>query len=123
MFDITACKRELYEFIDVVHLNGERFSMKDAWKVFSQTKDWHSRYPNMLKLWQAMLVIPTSTVACERGFSKQNMIKDIRRTRLSINTLDALMRISLIGPHISEMEWQRVYEIWQNAKERRLFDM
>jgi hypothetical protein len=38
-FDITSCKRELYEFIDVVHLNGERFLMKDAWKIFSQTKD------------------------------------------------------------------------------------
>ena len=64
-FDIAACKIELYEFIDVLHLNGERFPMKDAWKVFSQIKDWHSRYPNMLKLWQAILVIPASTVACE----------------------------------------------------------
>ena len=118
-FDIAACKTELYEFIDVLHLNGERFPMKDAWKVFSQIKDWHSRYPNMLKLWQAILVILASTVACERGFSKQNVIKDIRRTRLSINTLDALMRVSLTGPDISEVDWQRVYEIWCSSKDRR----
>jgi hypothetical protein len=52
-----------------------------------------------------MLVIATSIVACERGFSKQNLIKDIRRTRVSINTL-ALMCVSLIGPDISQVEWQ-----------------
>ena len=65
VFDIATCERELYEFIDVLHLNGEGFSMKDAWRVFSQAKDWHLRYPNMLKLWQSILVIPANTVACE----------------------------------------------------------
>jgi len=49
-FDIAVCKRKLYEFIDVVNLNGERFRMKDAWKIFCQTKDRHSKYPNMFKL-------------------------------------------------------------------------
>ena len=101
VFDIATCERALYEFIDVLHLNGERFSMKDAWRVFSQAKDWHLRYPNMLKLWQSILVIPTNIVACERGFSKHNVIKDIRRTKLSINTLDALMCVSLTGRDIS----------------------
>lgn len=54
----------------------------------------------MLKLWQAILVIPASMVACEREFSKQNLIKDIRRTTLSINTLDAFMCVSLTRPDI-----------------------
>ena len=27
LFDIAAYKREIYEFIDMVHLNGEGFSM------------------------------------------------------------------------------------------------
>ena len=69
-FDIVSCKRELYEFIDVLYLNGERLPMKYAWEVFSQTKDCHSGYPHMLKLWQARLEIPTRTIACEWGFSK-----------------------------------------------------
>ena len=100
LFDIAACKREIYEFIDVLYLNGKTFPMKDAWKVFSQTKYWHSRYPNMLKLLQAVVVIQANTVACERYFYKQNLIKYINRTSLLIGTLDALIRISLIGPHI-----------------------
>ena len=93
LFDIAACKREIYEFIDVLYLNGETFPMKDAWKVFSQTKYWHSRYPHMLKLWQAVLEIPERIVGCERGFSRKNTIKDIKRSRLSIYTLDVVMRI------------------------------
>ena len=36
----------------------------------------------MMKLWQAMLAIRASTVDCERGFSKKNIIKDIRKSRL-----------------------------------------
>ena len=77
----------------MLYLNGEIPLMKYAWEVFSQTKDWHSRYPHMLKLWQAGIEIPARTVACERGFSKQNMIKDIKRTRFPIYTLDVVMRI------------------------------
>lgn len=68
VFDIAACGRELYEFIiNVLHLNGERLSMKDACRVLSQRKAWHLRHPNMLKVWQSILVIPASTIACERG--------------------------------------------------------
>jgi len=55
-----------------------------------------------------VFVIRTNIVACERVFSKQNMIKDIKRKPLPINTFDALMRASLIVPDISEVEWQQV---------------
>ena len=64
-----------------------------------------------------------SIVACERGFSKKYMIKDIKRTIFSIDTLDGLMGISLIGPHILVVEWEQVYEIRHNAKERIFYDM
>ena len=74
----------------------------------------------MSKLWQAILSIPTSTVACERGFSRQNIIKSIRRTKLSLDTLYALMRVSLKGIDSAMVEWDRVYEICKDAKERRL---
>jgi len=70
-----------------------------------------------------MLTIPASTVACERGFSRQNIIKDVRRTKLSLATLDALMRVSLTGLDSSMVEWHRVYEFWKNAKERRILNI
>jgi hypothetical protein len=40
------------------------------------------------------MMIPVSTAICERGFSKQNLIKSHLRTSLKLETLDALMCIS-----------------------------
>ncbi|GJP57962.1 hypothetical protein CLOP_g19878 [Closterium sp. NIES-67] len=37
-----------------------------------KTKDWSKSYPNLMRMWQALAVLPLSTVECERGFSRQN---------------------------------------------------
>ncbi|XP_057858696.1 uncharacterized protein LOC131067628 [Cryptomeria japonica] len=120
LFDFEACKRELHPFVDTLYFSCDgSLPMKDAWRVFCVT-NLHSNYPNMSKLWQAILTIPASAVACARGFSRQNTIKDTRRTKLSLDTLDALMRVSLAGLDSSTVEWNRVYEIWKDAKQRRV---
>ena len=98
LFDAKAYKRELHPFIDSLNLACEGFSMKEVWKVFRNTKQWHTTYPHMMKLWQAILTIPASIVDRERGLSKQSIIKDIKKSRLGLDTLDALMRIYLNGP-------------------------
>ncbi|MCO5597856.1 hypothetical protein L7F22_051941 [Adiantum nelumboides] len=121
--DNDACFRELYAFIDTLRLNCNGFSMKEAWRMFGHMKNWQDSFPNLMKLWQVVLVLPASTVACERGFSKQNLIKDDMRTRLTIKTLDDLMRVSLTGPKTEEVEWDRVFDIWKGAKERRIYDV
>lgn len=77
----------------------------------------------MLKLWQVVLVIPIGVVAYERGFSRKNLIKDIKRSKLSLDTLDALMRVSLNGPNLFEVDLDVVYEIWKDTKNRRVFDL
>ena len=120
-FDFEACLKELHIFVDTLRVNCEGSSMKDAWRIFCVT-ELHTNFPNMAKLWQAVLTIPASTVACERGFSRQNIIKDVRRTKLSLATLDALMRVSLTRLDSSMVEWDRVYEMWKDAKERRILN-
>ena len=60
-----------------------------------------------------ILVIPTSTIVCERGFSKQNWVKSERRTRLNLDTLDALMRVSLNGFGAEFMDWHCIFEFWK----------
>lgn len=50
LFDVKACKRELHPFVDSLNLVCEGFSMKEAWKVFCNTKQWQKTYPNMMKL-------------------------------------------------------------------------
>jgi hypothetical protein len=121
-FDFEACLKELHPFVDTLRVNCEGSSMKDAWRIFYVT-GLHTNFPNMSKLWQAILTIPASTVACERGFSRQNIIKDVRRTKLSLVALDALMRVSLTGLDSSMVEWDRVFDIWKDAKERRILNI
>ena len=77
----------------------------------------------MMKLWQAVLTIPASIVDCESGFSKQNIIKDIRKSRLGLDTLDALMRVSLNEPESSNVDWHAVYEIWIDTKSKRILEL
>jgi hypothetical protein len=63
--------------------------------------------------WQAILVIPTSIVVCESGFSKQNWVKSERRIRFNLDTLDALIRVSLNGSGVEFMDCNGHFESWQ----------
>ena len=88
LHDAKACEMELYRFVDTLRLNCEGYTMHEAWRMFCKMKDWQDSFPHLMKLWQATLVIPSSTVSCERGFSKQNLIKEMKRNRLNIEHLD-----------------------------------
>ena len=63
-----------------------------------------SNWPTLLSLWQAILVIPTIIVVSKYGFSKQDWVKSKRRTRLNLDTLDALMRVRLNGFGVEFMD-------------------
>jgi hypothetical protein len=60
------------------------------------------------------------TPICERGFSKQNLIKIHLRTSLKLETLDALMRISCANIPVENITWNAVMLIWRNMKDRRI---
>ncbi|GAV06957.1 hypothetical protein RvY_16863 [Ramazzottius varieornatus] len=57
-------------------------------------------------------VLPASTATCERGFSIQNVIKTIRRTRLNKRSLDSLRRIVINGPPPGEMDYLNIIVSW-----------
>ena len=81
-------------------LNTEQ--VKDEWVVFRQLmsnnfrqctiqvllqtllndQDLSFQYPNIVKLLRIALTLPVSTVDCERGFSRHNLIKTRLRSRL-----------------------------------------
>lgn len=56
-------------------------------------------FPNLTKLAAIGLVLPVSTVDCERGFSALSRIKTDLRNRLSSRILNDLMTITVEGPH------------------------
>ncbi|KAJ8321756.1 hypothetical protein KUTeg_000227 [Tegillarca granosa] len=79
-------------------------------------------YPVVGMLAKRLLVLPVSTVDCERGFSKQNIIKTDLRNSLKISTLENLMRISIKGPSNSaDFNFEMAFDIW-SKKARRILN-
>ena len=61
--------------------------------------------PNLVRLLELAILIPISSVPCERGFSTQNRILSRFRTSMSNKTLNDLMMISEKGPHINSVDF------------------
>ncbi|MCO5563835.1 hypothetical protein L7F22_017484 [Adiantum nelumboides] len=121
--DGDACRKELKAFVDVLYYGCEGMNFRDAWRIFSCTQHGHETFPNLMKLWQIWLVLPISSLPCERSFSKQNIIKNDRRQSLRVHTLEMLMRISLLGTDAKLLDWEKVYEGWEQVKDRRPSDL
>jgi hypothetical protein len=66
------------------------------------------------------MVIPVSTAICERGFSKQNLIKSYLSTSLKLETLDALICISCANILVENINWNAVTLVWRNMKDSRI---
>ena len=77
--------------------------------------------PNMTALLKCCIVIPMTSVQCERGFSTQNRIKSKYRTSMKESTLVDLMRISEDGPELRNFDFNRALAIWKERKVRKLF--
>ncbi|MCO5588679.1 hypothetical protein L7F22_042638 [Adiantum nelumboides] len=117
LIDTTHCEFEIDRFSFSLHKSNASYSFHEAWVHCCGEVEWVESYPNLMKLWQALLVIPISTAICERGFSKQNRIKDDERYCFTLNTLDTLMFLSLSVPHdMEDVDWEKIYEIWVAMK-------
>ncbi len=95
-------------------------SLFEAWEFAGTTPEWSTNWPGLSNLWRRVMVIPVSTAICERGFSKQNLIKSHLRTSLKLETLDALMRISCANIPVENINWNAVMLVWRNMKDRRI---
>ncbi|KAH7428981.1 hypothetical protein KP509_09G025500 [Ceratopteris richardii] len=94
VIDMRRCMNEREDFIGMLYRSTQNKGMHDAWEV-------------------------SSTAACERGFSRHNYIKSISRCSLALDTLDALMLLSIDAQGIAMIDWDDAYEIWASSKNRR----
>ena len=65
-------------------------------------------------------MIPTNIAICERGFSKQNLIKNYLHSSLKLVTLNALMRISCANIPIENINWNAIFILWRNMRDHRI---
>ena len=87
------------------------------WKLFNAAcaKKW----VNILGLVELLFALPMSNGRVERIFSALKLIKTDRRTMLSEDHLDDLLRISVDGPPASEWDATNAVRLWWSSKQRR----
>ncbi|CAI7887761.1 unnamed protein product [Closterium sp. NIES-53] len=115
-FNLKAAERELPTFCAIMESHYEMESFAQGLNNFLGSVDSKRRWPNLILLWQALAVLPLSTVECERGFSRQNIIKSWVRGALCSARLGELMQISLLK---YEIEWPEALEVWRSMRRRR----
>ena len=89
--------------------------------VEAMFRNYQQIIPNVCKLLEVAVLIPMSSVPCERGFSTQNLILTRFRTRLSTQALNDLMRISEDGPSFKQFDFNRAVTTWKKEKVRKLY--
>jgi hypothetical protein len=87
-----------------LHKQGECTRMDDAIRRLSRVESYRDEIVKLFKVTQVCMIMPVSSACTERGFSCQNRIKTRLRNRLSTEVLDDLMRISLYGPPLEEID-------------------
>ncbi|CAI7805216.1 unnamed protein product [Closterium sp. NIES-53] len=95
--------------------NKNECSFNAGLTAMLKTPDWRDNYPNLVQLWVAVAVLPLSTVECERGFSRQNIIKSWQRGSLKDARLGDLVCMSLME---YEPNCEEIVGIWRSYKKR-----
>ncbi|MCO5552314.1 hypothetical protein L7F22_005825 [Adiantum nelumboides] len=121
--DVQICMGELDAFVTVLSKNFKRKSFLDAWDVCRDDITMRDSFPNLMRLWEILSVVPVNTTAVERGFSLQNNIKSAHRTSMSTTLLENYMFIGLNGPDsTSDVPWDDVFAVWRQKKKKRFIN-
>jgi len=118
LVDRELCIYEWYSFTNIIKSNFSNISMKILLPHLYE--EYFDFFPNIIKLISIAYTIPVSSVECERGFSKQNLIKTKCRNLLTASSLDLCMRAGLEGPDSKVFDFQKAWLIWKNEKKRYL---
>ena len=118
IIDADAIRDEWDNFKTIILANYENLSIDNLLPLLFQ---YHSDiYPNILILISIFYSIPFSSVDCERGFSKQNLIKTNIRNQLNNDTLHMLMMVELHDVNLMEFNFNSALGIWYQSCKRKI---
>ena len=75
---------------------------------------------NLVKLAAIGLLLPMSTADCERGFSTLSRVKTDLRNRLSSESLNNLLMVSIEGPAPDQFPYNQACNIWASWRQRMI---
>lgn len=96
LVQIRHCEGQLQRFVLNPYKSYPSKGWLDAWEQCGVIKEWMEMSPTLYMLWQVEVVLPPSSIARERGFSKQNRVKSDERSCLCLKTLYAYVHIFII---------------------------
>ena len=123
--DRSACEREYSEFTSFVKqhtLLKKCSTLQELSESVLSRESIVELFPNMNKLVVHALVLPVSTVDCERCFSLMKRVKTTLRNRMSTTTLDALLRIRIEGPDSAELNFPAAARKWAKIADSLTLD-
>lgn len=113
MFGIVG----FHEYVRHVGSSAGLTSVKDVAQFSCRHS---SMYPVVGYLGRRLLVLPVSTVDCERGFSRQNLIKTDLRSSLKIESFSNIMILYIEGPTSESFPYEDAFNMWSSMKTRIL---
>ena len=93
----------------------------DVLRILALNKTYRTLYPVLCKFVQIAITLPVSNADSERGFSCMNKIKTQLHNRLTVSSLDTLLRISIEGSDISQFDFSNAVTKWALLRNRRIF--
>jgi hypothetical protein len=109
---------EWFSYKAIVHSNFKNIKIEALLPRLFEF--YYDTFPNIIKLLGIIYSIPFSSVDCEHGFSKQNLIKTDLRNSLNNETLHFWMIVGLEQRDLSEFDFTRALQIWNGACKRRI---
>ena len=113
---------KLKVFNSVVADNGQlkQLPLRELMTHILSTTEIQAMFPNLSKLAAIGLLLPMSTLDCERGFSALSRIKTNLCNRLSSRILNDLKTITVEGPPPSEFLYEQACDIWAGWRNCRV---
>ncbi|CAI7893063.1 unnamed protein product [Closterium sp. NIES-53] len=97
-------------FTTTMEKKFKKQSFHQALTNMLRAADWRDDYPTIVSLWRAVSVLPLSTVECERGFSRENIIKSWDRVALTDVRLGELMTVKMLDYLV---DWAAAYALFE----------
>ena len=119
--DAEEVKNEWIMFKQLISKNFRSCTIQVLLQRFTDNQTLSLQYPNITKLLTIALTLPVSTVDCERGFSRHNLIKTRLRSRLLTKIFSTLLKIAIDTPdiqHLNNFDFNRAFVLWCSQKDR-----
>ena len=119
MIDSSTFQREWTIFKRFVFDNYRSLTFKELSKEIITKKS--ISFPAISNLLKFIIVLPMSSVPCERGFSQHNRIRSKLRQTLDVNTVKSLMFIAVNGPDGDNFDYYQPLQHWKSHRNRSIY--